>query len=275
MKLNNNDIKKRRIGFIGAGKVGTSLGKYLSLNGFNVCEYYSRTKKSAEDSAKFIGGCTAVSSIGDMTADTIFITVSDDSITEIANDISLLDKDKISGKVFCHTSGSLPADVLSPIKDAGKNSRTASLHMLLAVNSKYKSYRDFGKAFFTLDGCGADDIREIITYCGNKSRIIDSRYKAKYHAAAVFVSNFAAALANTGCTLLTECGFSYDEALNALAPLIKNNTENIINDGPQKALTGPARRGDFGTLEKHRACLSGAELQIYNDITNYILNQFK
>lgn len=263
----------KRIGFIGAGRVGTSLGKYLSQNGFCVAEYYSRTPKSAAESAKFVGGqCIALNCAADMTSDIIFITVNDDAVEQIIKELNECGKN-LSGKIFCHTSGSMSANVLSPLCDANGSVRIASLHMLLAVNDKFKSYKDFDKAFFTLDGSGADDILKIITSCGNEARIIDSDCKVKYHAAAVFASNFAVALADIGCEMLTECGFTYNEALKALTPLIMLNAENITSVGPKAALTGPAQRGDLGTIAKHKESLTGKELEIYNDITEFILSK--
>ncbi|MGN0704214.1 MAG: NAD(P)-binding domain-containing protein, partial [Lentihominibacter sp.] len=67
-----------RTGFIGAGKVGTSLGKYFSEGGLNVKGYYSRSAGSAQDAARF----TATEAFDDMEAlvkecDVIFLTVPD------------------------------------------------------------------------------------------------------------------------------------------------------------------------------------------------------
>lgn len=42
-----------RIGFIGAGKVGFTLGKYFAVNGLDVAGYYSRNYRSAEEAAAF------------------------------------------------------------------------------------------------------------------------------------------------------------------------------------------------------------------------------
>lgn len=263
----------KRIGFIGAGRVGTSLGKYLSQNGFCVAEYYSRTPKSAAESANFIGGqCKALDRITDITSDIIFITVNDDAIKQIINELGKCGK-SLSGKIICHTSGSMSANVLRPLCDKDSSVRIASLHMLLAVNDKFNSYKDFGNAYFTLDGNAADDILKIIKSCGNEAGIIDSDCKVKYHTAAVFASNFAVALTDIGCEMLTECGFTYDEALKALTPLIMLNAENITSVGPKAALTGPAQRGDLGTIAKHKEVLTGKELEVYNAITELILSK--
>ena len=42
-----------KIGFIGAGKVGFSLGKYFAENGQNVCGYYSEFEHDAVEAAEF------------------------------------------------------------------------------------------------------------------------------------------------------------------------------------------------------------------------------
>ncbi|MCI5893239.1 MAG: DUF2520 domain-containing protein [Clostridiales bacterium] len=251
---------KTRISFIGAGRVGTSFGKYLSNSGFKVIGYYSKSQSSAYESAEFIGsGCTAFDNIKDLAAlsNIVFITTNDDSIKAVCTELCCLDKEVLNGKVFCHTSGSLSSEILKPLQAFG--CKTASLHMLLAVSDKFKSYSDFEKAFFTLEGNGSNKILEVIQVCGNECRVIESQYKAKYHAAAVFVSNFVVALSHIGCTLLTECGFSYNDAVSALSPLIELNVQNIISQGPQNALTGPIERGDFETVKKHLGCFSDTE----------------
>ena len=42
-----------RAGFIGAGKVGFTLGKYLAMHGIEISGYYSRTPASAKEAAEF------------------------------------------------------------------------------------------------------------------------------------------------------------------------------------------------------------------------------
>ena len=44
-----------KAGFIGAGKVGFTLGKYLAEGGITVTGYYSRTARSAREAAAFTG----------------------------------------------------------------------------------------------------------------------------------------------------------------------------------------------------------------------------
>ena len=73
-----------KAGFIGAGKVGFSLGKYLAENGIQVTGYYSRSSKSARQAAEF----TSTKHFTNLTdivkeSDTLFITVPDGAISEV------------------------------------------------------------------------------------------------------------------------------------------------------------------------------------------------
>ena len=58
--------------------------------------------------------------------------------------------------------------------------------------------------------------------------------------------------------LLTGCGFTDEEALMALKPLMLSNMAHIGEEGPVKALTGPVERGDSSTIEKHIKALNDA-----------------
>ena len=98
---------------------------------------------------------------------------------------------------------------------------------------------------------GADTVSEILSLCGNRFKIITPENKAKYHAAACFASNFVVSVCYKATELLQECGFSKSESESALSTLMKCNMDNILKVGCEKAITGPAARGDMATVEKH------------------------
>lgn len=67
------------ISFIGAGKVGTSLGIYLKNNNFNILGYYSHSLLSAKNASTFTTSKAFKTLRETLAADIIFITVNDDS----------------------------------------------------------------------------------------------------------------------------------------------------------------------------------------------------
>ena len=81
---NENESKQTKVGFIGAGKVGHSLGKYISwISAMRPCDvslsgYYSKSPASAESAAIFTESKFFDSSIELINnSDIIFLTVPD------------------------------------------------------------------------------------------------------------------------------------------------------------------------------------------------------
>lgn len=253
------------IGFIGAGKVGFSLGKYLSVNGIGLSGYYSRNLRSAEEAAEFTGSKT-FSTPGELIREStvIFITVPDGAITDVFNNIRELG---ISGKLICHCSGALSAgEAFTDIASTGAYG--LSVHPLFPVSSKYDSYKELRNAFFCLEGDRADEWRDILTSLGNPVRIIDGSVKVRYHAACTISSNLVCALVAESVSLLKECGFTADEALQALRPLAMSNMSKVFEAGPVSALTGPVERNDVLTVSKHLKCFgTDEERELYTAVS--------
>lgn len=257
-----------RTGFIGAGKVGTAFGRYLKTRGLDLEGYWSRTLAHAKEAAEYTGS-RCYDDLRALTedCDLIFITVSDGAIEDVARKAASLDIN-LEGKCFCHTSGALSSDdVLNPLKQRG--AEVASAHMLLAVSGRDC---DFTRAFFTVEG-DFEKPAEILKACGNRYKTIAPRQKVRYHAAAVFASNFAVGLVDIACELLENCGFTEREALDALTPLMENNMKNITEKGPQKALTGPVARNDTDTIRRHMECLETEPFkrEVYGVMTKVLL----
>ena len=242
-----------KIGFIGAGKVGFSLGKYLTLNRHFLSGYYSRNPESSASAANFTGSkqFLKLSKLVEA-SDIIFVTVPDSAIESVRDEIMRFD---ISGKIVCHCSGAFSSSIFSGIQD--HHAYGYSVHPFLAISSRYDSYRDLSKAFFTIEGCSEQmqTVKALISDCGNPCRIIGADVKTKYHAAAVFASNLMIGVMDAAVELLGECGFTTSEARTALEPIISGNIQNALNIGTASALTGPVERCDICTVKKHMDAL--------------------
>lgn len=244
-----------KIGFFGAGKAGFSLGKYFSENGLSVTGYYNRNRESAAEAARFTGTkCFETPEELISASGCIFITVSDGAIKNVYNSIK---SPMLSGKMLCHCSGSLSAEeTFSDIESFGACS--CSVHPLFPISGKHESFRELHKAYFCIEGSDycTSVWTDIFKRLGNPVRIISAEDKTKYHAACSMMSNLVCALAQESLDLLTDCGFSEEEALSALYPLAENNLRNIFSAGPINALTGPVERNDSSTIKKHLACIN-------------------
>ncbi len=253
------------IGFIGAGKVGTSLGKLFSEAGEPVVGYYSRSRQSAQTAAEFTSSA-AYDSMEQLlqACDTLFVTTPDGVLASVAEELAAL---PVKEKRICHCSGALPSTVLAPLKAQG--AEICSVHPLVAVSDRTSAWQLLKGAFFTLEGdeAAARAMQALLHRCGAQTATISAQDKPRYHLAAVVVSNLAVGLSDWGMTLLEQCGFTREQAGQALAPLILGNAQSICTKGTQAALTGPAERGDVETIQKHMGCLDGSDRILYALLT--------
>lgn len=252
------------IGFIGAGKVGCSMGKYLKEHGFSISGYYSRTKENAFAAAQFTNS-SCYSSLEELVkaSDTLFIATSDDMIhclwdriAELANPQQIL-----HSKIICHFSGSLSSDVFYPFY----GTCPASIHPMLAFPDKFHSWKALSNAFFTIEGeeTAVSYFSQMFQKTGNTISIISADKKSLYHTAASIISNHVTALLDIGLSLFMDCGFSKKEAYHACAPLIRGNIENILSGDTISSLTGPIERGDTKTVKKHLENLDKETAKLY------------
>ncbi len=258
-----------KIGFIGAGKVGFSLGKYLTERGLCVTGYYSRSLQSAKEAAAFTN-TTAYDSMASLVADAdaLFLTVSDGSIPAVWEQLKQL---PVQNKHILHCSGLLSSAVFS--ESEALSAFAYSIHPLLAVNDKYSAYTKLSTAFFALEGHPAhlQEWKALFESFGNTVGVLSAESKVRYHAAAAMASNLYVGLCALCEEMLCDCGFLPEEAHAALSPLIGGNAKNIAEAGPVAALTGPIERNDNATVAMHLQVLSKEEKEVYRALSRQVV----
>lgn len=263
-----------KIGFIGAGKVGCSLGRYFGQQ--HTLVGYTNIPTSTAHEAAQLTNSEAFENPVDLVrcCDVIFFTTPDGIIAQAWHDLvdSLASHSELANKLICHCSGSLPSSVFDQAESYG--AFAYSLHPLFAVSSKTVPLEELSQAFFTLEGNAQhlEDMKRFVEALGNTVEVIDASEKTRYHAAAALASNHVVALYRIACNELVRCGFSARNAEKALAPLFLGNATHIAHDGVVDALTGPAERGDVGTVNKHLACLDGSTREIYQVLNETLLD---
>ncbi len=247
------------IGIIGAGKVGTTLGKYLCKNRIAVSGYYSRTYEHSVSAADFTEtkAYYEIQSIVDA-SDTLFIATPD---REIAHVWDCIANYKLEGKVICHFSGSLSSYVFSGIEITGAVG--CSIHPMFAFSDKYKSYETFSTAYITMEGQeeAVQKMRWLFEGLGHKVCLVRAEDKMKYHAAAALASNYMIGLFQTSLNLLSECSFSEEDGRGLLGPLIRNNVNAMLEYPTAEVLTGPIERNDIRTVQEHLKVLQGTNAE--------------
>ncbi len=262
-----------KIGFVGAGRVGCTLGKYFgqSDGGWELMGYYSRRAASAQEAAEFTKS-RAYDKIEALIRDceAVFLTTPDDALLSVWDEICALPL-SLDGRLVIHCSGACDCGMF-PVP-AGCTVTLAGLHPFYAVSDRFHSYETVGDALFTLEGSGARlmELHDRLLASGLTIQPIRSEDKTAYHAAAAIASNLMVALTELSIDTLTRCGFDRVNARKALRPLMQGNLDAVMERDTAQALTGPAERADTQTVQKHLQVLEGDAREIYRLLTKQLL----
>ncbi len=258
-----------RIGFIGAGRVGFTMGKYLKEHGVSISGYYSRNAEHAKEAATFTDTSYYLDAFRLIdSCDAIILTVSDGAISEVFSEIKSYAG--LAGKIVCHTSGSLSSSVFA---DTECQVYGYSIHPIYAISDRYTSYKEFSNAYFTIEGDEKylDELTSIFSDAGLRISQMDSAEKSKYHASCVMASNLVCGMYAAAIETLMECGFDKRVSETMLKELFKANALGIVDKGLVNQLTGPIDRNDISTVKTHLSKLEGDKKSLYIEASKQVL----
>lgn len=237
-----------RIGFIGAGTVATALACALHGKGYTVVAVASRRLTSSQALAKFIPNCLPCADKQQVVdaADIIFITTPDDVIAQVAGELKWQ-----TGKCAVHCSGADTSELLS--KALSEGAAVGVFHPLQTFAGAEQAKNSLSGITFSIEAREPllATLKAMAKSLGGRSIVLKPEDRVLYHASAVMVSNYLVTLMKMSTDLWAGFGLSREDAVRALAPLIKGTVNNIETVGLPDCLTGPISRGDTGTLKKH------------------------
>ena len=247
-----------RIGFIGAGTLGSALALALVALDYRVIAVSSRTFSSARDLAGRIPGCRAVEGaqgVADL-CDVAFITTPDEAIEVVATQTSWR-----PGQGVVHCGGAVSLDVLAPA--AAQGAFAGSFHpfqTFACLDSAEQAVERLKGVTSTVEGTGwlLDFLNGLASRLGGQGRRPEPEDRALYHASAVMSCGYLVALLKAGTDIWREMGFSAEEALATVLPLAHTTLENLSRAGIEASLTGPLVRGDAATLTRHLEALESS-----------------
>ncbi|MFT7150760.1 MAG: putative short-subunit dehydrogenase-like oxidoreductase (DUF2520 family), partial [Nonlabens sp.] len=105
-----------------------------------------------------------------------------------------------------------------------------------------------------------------------KAQRMDSRARKNLHLAAVFACNFTNHMLTISKEIMKNKGLDFE----LLSPLIEETVSKSLSLGPENSQTGPAKRGDLETLDKHYEALSESEdiAEIYRIVSQNIIDYY-
>jgi predicted short-subunit dehydrogenase-like oxidoreductase (DUF2520 family) len=247
----------RSVSIVGAGRLGRALGRSLRRLGWRIGPVVTRSAGHSRAASRAIGAgkprATLTREVLD--ADVILLAVPDDVLAAVARQLAKVSGNKCRGKVVLHSSGALDNKVLQPLARCG--AATGSIHpMQTFTNNSQPNLRG---VIFAIEGdprarrtAGA-----IARSLGGIAVPVASSSKPAYHAAGTLVAGHALALTEAAAQLLIKLGFTRPHAVRTLLPLMREMLDNFEKHGPRAAWTGPASRGDYATIKKHRHAMRG------------------
>ncbi|CTQ55204.1 hypothetical protein LP7551_03745 [Roseibium album] len=255
------------VNLIGAGRVGqTLLGLLSKAPDCIVQDVLSNSYTSAENAVKFAGAGRAVRDCTELhPADLWILAVPDTQIAVVADRLAEVLPKWDSGQlapVAFHCSGFFAAEQMAPLRKLGWH--LASVHPVLTFATPELALRQFNGVHCGVEGDAAalEVVNPLLESLGAKPFSIKSESKSLYHAAAVISNNFTVVLQAIAREAWAEAGVPADIAEQLNDSMLRATYENVSMEGPQKALTGPAARGDDFVVQKQGEDVANWSLEV-------------
>ncbi len=232
-----------KVSFIGSGNVASHLAMACKNANLTVVDICSVNIEHAKDLANKCDA-RAINSVHQLNKniDLLIISVNDDALTEIAHQL------KNTNIPVVHTAGSVNAKVLVevandygvlyPLQTFSKSKTVELTNVPFFVEASTKQFES--------------NLARLVEKLGAKFQVANSEQRLHLHIAAVFACNFS----NYMYTVAKELTDQHKLPFDALKPLIIETAEKIASLSPSEAQTGPAKRHDVNTLQKHLQALS-------------------
>ena len=223
----------RRLGFVGAGRVGKGLSLALSRAGYEVAGVSSRS------------GPLSAQQVADR-SDIVFLTVPDDRIAAVTESISWK-----KGQAAVHCSGAAELSVLDAA--ARQGAAIGGFHPLQMFADPEVAAQGLSRCAIAIEADGDLQVflDQIIRKLGATSLRIPPGGRAAYHAAAHYAAAFLCASIAEGVEVWKRIGIPPEDALPALLSLARGAMDAVERSGPARAMAGSIARGDIATVRRH------------------------
>lgn len=225
-----------RLGILGGGRAAWAFGSAWLRIGWPITGVWLRPESSSR-LPELLGAPR--NTIQELAADSelLLVAVSDRAIAEVAEKIP-----QTHGIIF-HASG------------AHRSLRDGfSLHPLKSLRPVGEP-SDLSGSLLVFEGQHRKTAKLIAKAVDARFAEVTPEQKALYHSGAVFGSNYVAAVLDIAASVMEQAGI--EDVRTDLVALALSAIENWQQHDDATRFTGPAIRGDKGTVERHVAALSG------------------
>ena len=247
-----------KINIIGRGNVASQfVKKFNTIPKLKILHWYSRSFEKTVDN----NGIKRTNNLKDLkNADINFLMVSDDVVKKISK--------KITNKTFTvHSSGIHNLEELNnkggkgvfyPIQTFSKKKDVEFKNLPICIESDTKS--NFLK------------LKNLIKLLEAKPVLMNSNNRKYLHLSATIVNNFTNHLYTNAKDICIENNIPFVLFKN----LINETTSNALSLSPRKSQTGPAKRNDRQTINKHLELLENNSFKkVYKTLTESIIKYYE
>ncbi|MDR3185077.1 MAG: DUF2520 domain-containing protein, partial [Prevotellaceae bacterium] len=227
------------ISLIGSGHAATHLANAFFARGYMIVDVYSRTPQHAHQLAAQVNARVAPGIRALRPSDVLLIAVDDHAIPQVAQQLPP------TQSLVLHTAGPVGMSALQKFQNHGV------LYPLQTLSRECKV--DFRTVPLFIEANvqkNCDMVRRLAGSLSENVQELDSESRARLHLAAVFANNFVNSLLGVACDI---AGTRFE----CLKPLVEETVRKAFAARhPAEVQTGPARRGDETSIDKHIKSLS-------------------
>lgn len=254
------DGEWNRVAIIGSGNLAESLARALARSDAQLVQVFARNAERGREVAH-IGGTAWTGDPAQLAdADLYLVAVSDRAVGEVAASLPFP-----AHAAVAHTAGSVPLEALPA---------TIARRAVFYPMQTFTRGRavDFAEIPVFVEASDGEFLAELERFARRLTRTVvraDSAQRAKIHLAAVFACNFANHMYALSERIARSAGLEFD----VLKPLVRETAAKAADaPSPAAVQTGPAVRGDRGTMARHEALLAGEDRlkEIYQLISQSI-----
>ncbi len=232
------NAKIERVAILGSGNLAEALATALAANDLSPVAIISRNEERGRKVASLARSTWYPKAEDAPEADLYLISVSDRAVEEVAGGLHLP-----ADRIVAHTAGCVSIDALKTHPH-----RAVFYPLQTFTKGRQVDFREI--PIFTegnteeVERCIAEFARRIslsVTHASGERR-------RKIHLAGVFANNFANHMFALGEEVMRSAGLDFD----LLKPIIRETAAKACDaESPVKVQTGPAVRGDRGSMERH------------------------
>ncbi len=249
-----------KISIIGSGNIATVLAKLISQNNHHIVQIIARNQTEGKVLADTVNASfITFSGKIDLDIDLIIVCLSDNALPEAINFLS------VENIPIVHTAGSISMNVL-------QNSSTnyGVLYPLQSLRREMKIFPDIPFLVEANNEKTYNFLEQFAKTLSGTVLYVEEDKRFKMHVAAVIVNNFT----NYMYSVAEAFCKTENADFNLLKPLILETALRIQDTSPQDVQTGPGKRNDISTIEKHLRILNNhPKLKtLYTRMTSGIMN---